>query len=136
MTYDDMILFAVLGCVAAAIISACVYFNIYKGVYGSLAGARIGDVYNFRYIQPLTGTYERYLAKVVRVDKLDDYWIKKLNRESNYRMHDSIFMRTKTLVTCVMNDGSFRQFYGERCDDVRRTMLGGLLFKVGVAHLF
>jgi hypothetical protein len=136
MTYDDMILFAVLSCVAAAIISACVYFNIYKGVYGSLAGARIGDVYNFRYIQPVTGAYERYLAKVVSVAKLPDWEISRLNNESKYRRYDHTFERTKTLVTCVMNDGSFRQFYGERCDDVRRTMLGGLLFKVGVAHLF
>jgi hypothetical protein len=136
MKNDDMVLFAILGCVAIAGIAAYVYFHIYRGIYGSLASARIGDVYNFRYVQPLTGTYERYLAKVVKVYKFDDYWLNRLNNTSNYRRHDDIFERSKTLVTCVMKDGTFRQFYGERCDYVRRPLLGGLLFKAGVAHLF
>jgi hypothetical protein len=133
---DDMVLFAVLGCVSVVAISCYAYFQIYRGVYGSLASARIGDVYNFRYVQPLTGAYERYLAKVVSVAKLQDWEIARLNNSSKYRRYDDMFERSKTLVTCVMNDGTFRQFYGERCDYVRRPLLGGLLFKAGVAHLF
>lgn len=133
---DDIVLFAVLGIVACLIVAAYVYYHIYRGVYGSLASARIGDVYNFRYVQPLTGTYERYLAKVVSVCKLDDYWLNRLNRTSNYRRHDDMFERSRTLVTCIMKDGTFRQFYGERCDMVRRPFFGGLLFKAGIVHLF
>lgn len=124
--------------VVVALVALCyfAYFHIYRGVHGNLTSARIGDVYNFRYVQPLTGTYERYLAKVVNVTKLDDYWLNRLNRTSNYRRHDDMFERSKTLVTCRMKNGTFRQFYGERCDMVRRPLLGGLLFKAGVAHLF
>ncbi len=133
---DDMVLFAVLGAVACVVVAGFAFFHIYRGIYGSLASARIGDVYNFRYVQPLTGTYERYLAKVVNVYKFDDYWLNRLNRTSNYRRHDEMFERSKTLVTCLMKDGTFRQFYGERCDMVRRPLLGGLLFKAGVSHLF
>jgi hypothetical protein len=133
---DDMVLFAMLGIVSVAAIGAYIYFNIYKGVYGSLASARIGDVFNFRYVQPLTGDYERYLAKVVSVAKLQDWELARLNNRSKYRRYDDMFERSKTLVTCLMKDGTFRQFYGERCDYVRRPLLGGLLFKAGVAHLF
>lgn len=133
---DDMILFAVLGVVACVFIAGFSLFHIYKGTYGSLASARVGDVYNFRYVQPMKGTYERYLAKVVDVTKLEEYWIKRLDRISNYRKRDEMFERSKTLVTCLMKDGTFRQFYGERCDMVRRPLLGGLLFKAGIVHLF
>lgn len=136
MTDDDMVLFAVLGVISCVIITAYFYFNIYRGVHGSLASARPGDVYNFRYVQPLTGDFDRYLAKVVSVVKLDDIWINRLNRTSKYRRNDDMFQRSKTLVTCVMKDGTFRQFYGERCDAARRSLLGGLLFRTGVVHLF
>jgi hypothetical protein len=136
MKNDDLVLFAILGCVSVVAIASYIYFHIYRGVHGSLANAHIGDVYNFRYVQPLTGEYERYLAKVVNVCKLDDYWLNRLNNTSKYRRYDDMFERSKTLVTCVMKDGTFRQFYGERCDYVRRPLLGGLLFKAGVAHLF
>lgn len=136
MMNDDLVLFAILGCVSVVTIACCVYFHIYRGVYGSLANARIGDVYNFSYVQPLTGDYDRYLAKVVNVCKLDKGSIDYLNRTSNYRRFDDMFERSKTLVTCLMKDGTFRQFYGERCDMVRRPFFGGLLFKAGIVHLF
>lgn len=133
---DDMVLFAVLGAVACVVVACLAFFHIYRGLHGSLASARIGDVYNFRYVQPLTGTYERYLAKVVDVTKLSNDWIARLNKTSKYRRNDDMFQRSNTLVTCVMKDGSFRQFYAERSDMARRPMLGGLLFKAGVANLF
>lgn len=136
MMNDDLVLFAVLGCVSVVAIAAYVYFHIYRGLHDSLANARIGDVYNFSYVQPLTGDYNRYLAKVVDVYKFDDYWLKRLNRTSSYRRYDDMFERSKTLVTCLMKDGTFRQFYGERCDMVRRPLFGGLLFKAGIVHLF
>lgn len=132
---NDMVLF---GCfaVSCVVITGWIYFNIYRGVHGNLASARIGDVYNFRYVQPLMGSYERYLAKVVNVTKFDKYWIDRLNRTSKYRRHDDMFERSPTLVTCQMKDGTFRQFYAERTDYVRRSLLGNVLFKAGVAHLF
>lgn len=133
---DDMVLFAVLGAIACVVVAGFAFFHIYRGLHGSLANARIGDVYNFHYVQPLTGTYERYLAKVVNVYKMPDHWIERLNKTSKYRRHDDMFERGRTLVTCLMKDGTFRQFYGERCDMVRRPLLGGLLFKAGVTHLF
>jgi len=136
MMNDDLVLFAVLGCVSVVAIAAYVYFHIYRGLHDSLANARIGDVYNFSYVQPLTGDYNRYLAKVVNVCKLDDGSIDYLNQTSKYRRFDDMFERSKTLVTCLMKDGTFRQFYGERCDMVRRPLFGGLLFKAGIVHLF
>lgn len=126
----------VVGFVALVALCYFAYFHIYRGVHGNLTSARIGDVYNFRYVQPLTGTYERYLAKVVNVYKFDRYWLDRLNRTSNYRRHDDMFERTPTLITCQMKDGTFRQFYGERTDYVRRPLFGNMLFKTGMVHLF
>ncbi len=122
--------FTVVFCVifALAILAAWAYFNTYYGVYDSLSNATPGSVYNFLYAQPLTGDFERYLAKVVSVYKFDDYWLKRLNRTSNYRKHDDMFMRSPTLVTCKMSDGTFRQFYAERASNCRRSMMGKLLF--------
>lgn len=118
------------------VVAAFVLFHIYRGVHGSLANATIGSVYNFRYVQPLNGTFERYLAKVVNVTKFDKYWLDRLNRTSKYRRNDDMFERSPTLVTCQMKDGTFRQFYAERTDYVRRSLLGNTLFKIGMVHLF
>lgn len=133
---SDMMLFGSFAAISCVVIAGVIIFHIYRGVHGSLASARIGDVYNFHYVQPLMGGYERYLAKVVNVTKFDKYWIDRLNRTSNYRKSDDIFERSPTLVTCQMKDGSFRQFYAERTNNVRRSLVGNMLFKVGVAHLF
>ena len=122
--------------VAVAAVCYFIYYHIYRGVHGNLATANIGDVLNFRYVQPLTGEYERYLAKVVDVRILDKFEIGRLNMTSNYRRFDDIFERSKTLVTCLMKDGSYRNFYGERTDRVYRPLLGKSLFRAGVVHLF
>jgi hypothetical protein len=84
----------------------------------------------------MTGDYERYLAKVVDVRKLTQAEISRLNWSSDYRAGDKEFKRSPTLVTCLMGNGDFRQFYAERSDLCRRSHLAGLLFKAGVAHLF
>jgi hypothetical protein len=111
-------------------------YNIYRGVNDTLANSRIGSVYNFRYFQPMSGDYERFLAKVTKIRKLTKDEISRLNWYSNYREGDKDFQRSPTLVTCLMGDGSFRQFYAERSDMCRRTAVGNLLFKAGYAHLF
>jgi hypothetical protein len=133
---NDVFVFGV--CFACAVVAIGVFllYNIYRGVNDSLTNAATGTVYNFRYFQPLTGDYERYLAKVVGIRKLTDIEIARLNWSSDYRMYDKSFSRSNTLVTCFMGNGDFRQFYAERSDMCRRSAVGQLLFKAGVAHLF
>ena len=133
---NDMILFG--SCFIAVVVGLLCFalYNIYNGVYDSLANATIGDVYNFRYFQPVKGTHERYLAKVVDIRNLDVWELGRLNMTSNYRRYDKDFHRSPTLVTCQMSNGECRQFYAERSDMCRRSAIGGLLFRAGVAHLF
>lgn len=133
---NDMVLFAACFAVSVCLIVAFTFYHIYRGVNDTLATAHIGTVYNFRYQQPLTGDYERYLAKVVNVRKLDIFELGRLNFTSDYRARDKNFKRTPTLVTCEMSNGDFRQFYAERSDMCKRPLVAGLLFKAGVAHLF
>lgn len=126
-----------IGCLIAALAGVLfLYFNIYGGVYGSLASARVGDVCNFRYFQPLTGDYDRYLAKVVNIRKLDNFEIGRLNMTSDYRIFDKDFKRSPTLITCLMKNGDYRNFYAERSDCCKRSAIGGLLFKANMVHLF
>lgn len=133
---NDAFVFGI--CFACAIAALAVFFlyNTYRGVHDSLANASCGTVYNFRYLQPLTGDYERYLAKVVGVRHLDNWELGRLNFTSDYRASDKSFQRSPTLVTCEMSNGDYRQFYAERSDMCKRTAVGNMLFKMGVAHLF
>lgn len=133
---NDLIVFGVSFAVACGLILCFMLYNIYRGVHDTLANADCGSVYNFRYFQPLTGAYERYLAKVVDVRKLTQAEISRLNWTSDYRRGDKMFQRSPTLVTCVMGNGDYRQFYAERSDMCKRTAVGNLLFKAGFAHLF
>jgi hypothetical protein len=122
--------FAVVFCVifALAILAVWAYFNTYYGVYDSLSNATPGSVYNFIYAQPLTGTFDRYLAKVMLVHKLSPPELKRLNKRSTYRQYDDMFERSPTLIECQMADGTFRKFYAERASHCRRSMVGRLLF--------
>lgn len=132
----DVFLFACCFVIAFGLVSLFVLYHIYGGVNDTLACARIGAVYNFRYFQPLTGDYDRYLAKVVAIRNMTKSEIARLNWHSVYRMSDKNFHRTNTLVTCEMSNGDYRQFYAERSDMCKRPLVAGLLFKAGVAHLF
>jgi hypothetical protein len=133
---NDVLLLGSLFMVSCGMILLFLLFHIYGGVHDSLSAAHIGSVYNFRYQQPVTGDYERYLAKVISVRKMTQSEISRLNYTSDYRIHDKEFHRTPTLVTCVMSNGDYRQFYAERSDMCKRPLVAGLLFKAGVAHLF
>ena len=133
---NDMI-YVGMGAVA---IVACVLFivalNVYNGIHGSLKNAKVGEVYNFDYEQPLHGEHRRVLAKVIEpVYTLNDNTIKNLNRRSAYRRNDPVFQRTHHLVTCQTFDGQIRQFYAERAKNVRRFPLGNVLMKTGLASL-
>jgi hypothetical protein len=133
---NDMLMFCSLFLISCGMITLFMLYHIYGGVHDSLGSANIGSVYNFRYQQPVTGDYERYLAKVVNVRKLSQSEISRLNWTSDYRAYDKEFKRTPTLVTCLMGNGDYRQFYAERSDMCKRPLVAGLLFKAGVAHLF
>jgi hypothetical protein len=132
---DAFTIGVIVACAAAAVVVFFLY-NVYRGVHDSLANAVIGTVYNFRYFQPVTGTYERYLAKVVSIRHLDHWELGRLDFTSDYRRSDKNFKRTPTLVTCQMSDGEHRQFYAERSDMCKRTPVGNLLYNMGVAYLF
>lgn len=111
-------------------------YNAIVGVHGSLSNARVGEVYNFEYEQPLHGERKRVLARVVEpVYTLNDMSIKRLNRRSSYRRNDPLFQRTHHLVTCKTANGEIRQFYAERASNVRRSLLGGAFMKTGLASL-
>lgn len=131
---DNLVL---VGCVAGVV--GCVVgfalYHIYRGVNDSLTNARIGGVYNFEYIQPVTGTPERFMAKVLEVHRFSDDWIARLNRKSRYRRNDPEFQRSRHLVTAQTPDGKIRNFYAERTRNVRRPLLGGVAFKTGLASL-
>lgn len=128
---SDMVM-ALVGCgVLVAGLIGFLTYNFITGVHGSLANARPGEVYNFDYEQPLHGQHKRVLAKVVEpVYTLTDGAIKHLNATSYYRKNDPSFQRTKHIVVCEMPNGDFRQFYAERASNVRRSLIGGHLFKV------
>jgi hypothetical protein len=133
---NDVVLFGGLLALSCVGLVCFFFFNVYRGVHDSLANATVGTVYNFRYFQPVTGDYQRYLAKVVKVYKLTKAEIDRLNWSSDYRRYDNEFQRSPTLVTCQMSNGEYRQFYAERSDMCKRTLTGNLLYSMGVAHLF
>lgn len=133
---NDFLLIGSIMLVVLCAMSFAFFYSVYWGVHDSLTNANIGCVYNFRYRQPLTGDFERYLAKVLNVRKLDKAEISRLNWTSDYRAGDKMFERSPTLVTCEMSNGDIRQFYAERSDMCRRTPVANMLFKAGVAHLF
>ena len=132
---NDTILFASIFAGVAGLLIGFSAFHIYRGVKASLTTAQIGAVYNFEYVQPVTGEPERYMAKVLEVHRFSEDWISRLNRTSRYRRNDPEFQRSKHLVTAQTPDGKIRNFYAERTRNVRRPLLGGVMFKTGLASL-
>jgi len=123
--------FVMVGGAVAVVVgtfAAFIMYAIYGGVHDSLRNAKVGSVYNFMYEQPVSGERERYLAKVLEVATLSEDSIRKLNRKSNYRRFDPIFVRTRHLVTCQTPDGKIRNFYAERTSNCRRPLLAKALF--------
>ena len=133
---NDVFLFGAIFAGVIACLLAFAAFHIYNGIAGSLNAAKIGDVFNFEYLQPNHGEPERFLVKVVGVSTLTNEQINKLNARSNYRRYDPVFQRTNHLITGQSADGKIRNFYAERVVNCRRPLLGSTLFKVGLAHMF
>jgi hypothetical protein len=132
---SEFVLSAIVSTVVLVGLVSFVLFHIYRGLHDSLSNARVGSVYNFEYQQPVTGDPERYMAKVLSVHRLSNDSIQRLNRTSRYRRHDDQFVRTTHLVTAQTPDGRIRNFYAERTRNVRRPLLGGTLFKSGLAAM-
>lgn len=131
-----MLLYFSVACLIVGVVSgAFAAFHIYNGVKDSLSNARVGGIYNFVYEQPLNGESERYIAKVLSVVKLSPEQIRHLTATSKYRANDRRFERTPNLVTAQTADGKIRNFYAERATNVRRPLLGGVVFKTGLASL-
>ncbi len=131
---NDMVLIAVVAGVVGLVVGFG-GFHIYSGIRDSLTNAKIGGVYNFEYVQPVTGTPERFMAKVLEVHRFSDDYLARLNSKSRYRKDDPMFQRSKHLVTAQTPDGKIRNFYAERTRNVRRPLLGGVAFKTGLASL-
>jgi len=117
--------------VCAAIVAVAVVLSlfgtyaVYGGRHASLCDAKVGQVFNFEYLQPVTGESKRVLAKVIEpVVHLDDITIQRMNARSNYRRYDAEFKRTNHLVTCKTADGNIRNFYCERVKNCRQPLLG------------
>lgn len=131
----DVFSYALFAAGVVGAVIAFVLFHVYSGVNASLSSAKIGEVYNFEYLQPHKGDPERYMVKVRDVCTLNDNQISRLNATSNYRRYDSNFKRTHHLITGESPDGTVRNFYAERVVNCRRPLLGGALFKSGVAAM-
>lgn len=131
---NDSMFFAIGAGVLAVVALGFFLYSVMHGVSGSLATAKVGEVYNFEYEQPYHGDPERILAKVIEpVYTMDDYQIRRLNARSGYRRNDANFKRTKHLVTCEMADGTIRNFYAERTRNVRRLPIGHPVFRAVAA---
>lgn len=121
--------------VCAVALVSFVFYSVYGGQRTQLANAKEGQIFNFVYSQPLSGTNERFLAKVIGKQTLTVDQIATLNRNSRYRSGDPDFVRTANLVTCRTPDGRVRNFYAERVQNCRRPLLAGVLFKAGVGPI-
>jgi hypothetical protein len=135
VSMSDFVVLSGIGFAVVCAVVGFVFYSVYGGSKASLANAQDGQVYNFVYNQPLHGTHERFLAKVIGKQTLTADQIAKLNRRSRYRAGDPEFIRTANLVTCQTPDGKIRNFYAERVSNCRKPLLAKVLFKSGVASL-
>ena len=103
-------------------------YAVYGGSRAELCNAKVGEVYNFEYLQPVNGDPKRVLARVLQSPvRFDDSAISRMNARSSYRRNDPKFERTHHLVTCKTVDGNIRQFYCERVKNCRKPLLGSLV---------
>lgn len=104
------------------------FYGMAVGFSGNLADAKVGDVYNFKYLQPSDGREERYLVRVIDTHYLSEDAIARLNARSSYRKDDPTFVRTGHLITGQSADGTIRNFYAERTKNCRKKPLAKLLY--------
>jgi hypothetical protein len=102
----------------------------YKEKSMELNNATVGEVVNFTYRQPVSGTARRFLAKVVEIKTLSPEEIKRMDGVSDYRRSDPEFKRTPTLVTCSLPGGQVRNFYAERTESCVRPIMGRISYTI------
>lgn len=108
-----------------------VLYNLRVGFNANLAEAKTGEVYRFKYLQPVTGKGERYMVKILDNRVMSTEQINRLNTRS-YRRNDPLFIRTGHLVTGQCNDGTIRNFYAERTIECKKTIIPNVLSRIGV----
>ena len=89
---NDMFL---IGCAAAVAVCFILAYLATFSTAASLCEAKIGQVYDFEYLQPLNGERKRWKARVVEpVSHFSNARLEQMNRSSNYRRDDKDFKRT------------------------------------------
>lgn len=125
MNVDSVALFCFVS--AVCLLGVAVFSFLKMDV--NFSNAKPDRVYNFDYIQPVTGGRERFLAKVVRNEKWTEDEIRGLNFRSDYRAGDFLFKRAGNLVTCVMPNGEYRRFWSGRVMNCTAVPVGGLMYR-------
>lgn len=117
--------------VCFAIIACFICFAILyiMNLRADFANAKSNCVYNFEYVQPVTGGRERFLAKVVNNEKWTNDEIRRLNFRSDYRWNDKNFKREGNLVTCIMPNGEYRRFWSGRVANCKPVPVGSLVYR-------
>jgi len=111
------------------VFSVCVFVFCVLDTRTNFNNAKPNRVYNFEYIQPVTGERERFLAKVVSNDKWTEHEISRLNHRSDYRWNDKNFKREGNLINCVMPNGEYRRFWSGRVVNCKFIPAGGLMYR-------
>jgi len=120
--------------VGVGLVAGAIFFlyNLRVGFNANLAEARGGELYRFKYLQPLEGKAERYMVKILDNRVMTTEQINRLNVKSKYRRNDPLFIRTGHLVTGQCNDGTIRNFYAERTIDCKKTIIPNVLNRIGM----
>ncbi len=129
---SQTIMMMICGFWVGVVFSYMVYL-LTSGSHDSLSEAKVGHIYHFNYQQPLNGEKQRYMAKVLDIHRLSEDSIRRLNKQSKYRKNDVQFHRTTHLVTAQTPDGKIRNFYAERTSNVRRPLLGKVMYRIAFA---
>jgi hypothetical protein len=95
-----------------------------------LKDSKLGEVVNFTYRQPVSGTARRFLAKVMEIKGLSPEEIKRMDGVSEYRRSDPEFKRTPTLITCSLPGGHVRNFYAERTESCVKPIMGKISYTI------
>ena len=107
-------------------------YNLRVGFNANLAEAREGELYRFKYLQPLEGKAERYMVKIIGSRVMTTEQINRLNIKSKYRRNDPLFIRTGHLITGQCSDGTIRNFYAERTIECKKTIIPNVLNRIGI----
>lgn len=125
MNVDVVALF----CFVSALCLCSVALFSFLNMRVNFTNAKLNNVYNFDYVQPVTGERQRFLAKVIRNERWTLEDIMKLNFRSNYREYDSTFERAGNLITCIMPNGEYRKFWSNRVVNCKKVLGGGYLYR-------